>query len=252
MLPSRLPGKMPTLPLRLRRRPLASYTQAGCAFMFLIPHMLMGVLFPLSVLVHRYVRWYGTPIQVIVDGKDTHESSKSHSLSYSISYHYTIGEYYQDKVSVGAIDYSVIQRWQALPAHTTNLLSWRVTVTELEDGENYWVVAGFFVVWWTFIGAVLLPGPILRAKQRHLLRRGVPTAGTITGRQAVGGKQRRYFLMFCFHTSSGKRIQQKMRVSHYFYEIAQDGEQVTVIYKNDKPGQCLVYDYCEYEDRTWK
>lgn len=114
MLSGRTPQKIQAFPLRLRRRRLASYSQAGCIFMFLIPHMAFGVLFPLSIIVHHYVRWHGMPIVVIVD------------------------------VGIG----------------------------------------------------------------------------------------------------------QKVRLSRYNYEMAKEGDQVTVFYDPGHPGRCLVYDYCEYEYRT--
>jgi hypothetical protein len=197
---------------------------------------------------------FGTDVPGAVTGWRTSHSSKG-GTHYHLEYRYELG----DQIRSGSDDvgYSFYTHYRSSnernqPVTVRYYSVGSLTYDGLPAGGHLWTHVGFIAFWVAFCtfatGMFIYQSWITPRRRRLLYQEGEATAGTIVRKRARRSKSTTYYVTSRFDDPySGKPIETEMLVwKADDWELAKEGESVTVLYSKDNPRRNVVYEYGGY------
>jgi hypothetical protein len=239
--------QFPPPPRAVRRK-----VGTGCALMFprlfVLPHVIIGIVTLLAVPTRWYVYNHGTHVQATIH-KLERRTSKKGGVYYVVGFDYMLGgrRYSEEYESLSNAEGSrtrigdKIDGRAAAPLGYTEFLR-----TTLDIRSDLLALGAWSLVWNLFIGLFMYLLWVVPIRQRLLARGGLAAAGIITGRKETHGRGTTHTLFYTFHTEGGQLVQAKSDVSQGPYHAAREGAPVTVIYDPKKSTRSLPYEFSDF------
>jgi hypothetical protein len=239
----------PKFPVELRTPPprLVHRRQRYLGWLGLIPHTLIG-LGMLVFCIGEPILLFGTrgiPGRV-VDFK-TVTSSKG-AVSYHVTYLYSEdGQTVTDTSQVGHDEYAHLTRGDVLPVHAVNFFGHHFSELDRTPGDfarQRFFLWPFTLIWLGMISLFYL-APL---RSKHLVRDGEPILGKVTGKDLSHNKNTtNYRLAYTFTPMGGQAVATRMLVRRQFYDQANVGDEVVIVFDPNKPKRSVIYQYCDYQ-----
>jgi hypothetical protein len=119
---------------------------------------------------------------------------------------------------------------------------------EMQNGNSSSDLVSLGMLGLAWNGVLLLFVFVWIILPRHLIRRGEPVWGQITGKRVENRNSASYRIQYKFQTPDGETRDSLMYVARRFYDQAVVGAEVVVLYdlKRDGSFQSLIYGFCDY------
>lgn len=236
----------------------------GCFVLLIMPHTIVG-LFMLMGLIQSLIGLFLGPVvpATVVAHNTTHSSKGGTSYHLRLSYD-VYGDHEERDCTVGSDAYNRIEDGAAIEVKLMNRprllpgIQMAGAVPLFSPTAPLGAVAaqaGFTLFWDGIVGVFLYILLVLPWLYRSLVINGVPVEGRITGKKVQSGKSTTYYLLYEFTPlpsglptmDSLQPLRSKMTVRSQEYHRAQEGERVTVLYREGRPKLSVLYEYGDYE-----
>ena len=184
---------------------------------------------------------------------DTHESHGKHT-SYEAKFVYTAPDGQQ--TDEGSLEYKDFQALNAqlvrgpvsakvrfitfASFHIAGLPDYNEPLWKLLQAVFFLGLTGIFAML-SFYGGFVNP-----AREKALLREGVPVLGAVTDKKTIKAKSTIYRIHYAFNDAQGKPVERTVDLDKKLFEIVQIGEVVTVLLDPQRPKRSQVYELSNY------
>lgn len=242
-----LATQLPPPPRAVRRK-----VGTGCALMFprlfVMPHVIVGIVTLLAVPTRWYVYNHGTHVQATIH-KLERRTSKKGGVYYVAGFDYTLGgrPYSEEHESLTDAEGRRTRIGDKIDGRAAAPLGYAIFLrTSLDIRSDLLALGGWSLARNAFIGLFIYLFWVVPIRQRLLAKHGLAAAGVNTGRKETRGRGTTYTLFYAFQAPGGQRIQAKSNVSREGYQAAHEGAAVTVIYDPNKPTRSLPYEFSDF------
>ena len=250
-----------SIPPALQRRPrkVKRRRGTGCAVifprLFILPHIIIGIGLLTLVPVTLASVFFGQLHQGRVINKST--SSGKKGTYYQIRYEYEAGGRKRaDERPCSRAQYdqmgdvSAAQASQPIEVRTLNLLGHEYKETFL-PGESHWApirwIAWPALLWNAFLSVFLWILYVDPWRKKRLVRYGQPVVGRVFRKHVQHSRSETYYLDCAFdHPGIGPR-QVEISVQPHLYNLALEGEAVTMLCYPGHKRPVTVYEYGDFE-----
>lgn len=251
------PKRLPPPPRKVRKARGAGMRGMGCARVFILPHLLVGIGFLCYMLLTLGWALLGWDVQGSVMRK--WEDSDSDSTSYHVEYTFVVGDrVIRDTAQVGAEFYSKLPErfdidrpevrmpvrvFGAMGRYYTNLLSpkwgpWSTVGFAWMFGLFWNSIVGVFVIF-LYVYPVLI---------RWLIAHGAAVEGRILGKSVdSSGDSTTYRIEYVFSPDGKETVKGKYQIfTKEEYDAVKESSPVTVIYWPGKPKRNVPLEHSGY------
>jgi hypothetical protein len=238
----------PPPPRRVRRKSWDSGCTVAFLRLFVLPHMIIGVLLLLSVPQHFYVWHFGTSVTATVDRLDTRPGKKG-GTNYYLYFHYQLdGRRYDESDGTDADIYRSTHVGEQFPGVATAILGKSLFLSSAKSiGAETGVVLITALFWNGVVSIFAYLFWFVPLRQRWTVKYGEAAVGQIEGtstRRARNGLW--YYVTHRFTTPDNRTLTGKSRVSKDVYTSAVVGTPLIVLYNPRRPKWNLAYEYCDF------
>jgi hypothetical protein len=238
-----IPPVFPPPPRRVRRT-----VGSGCALalprLFVLPHMIIGVLLLLYAPVQLYVEKFGTPVVATIDNCETRLTRKGGRM-YVVHYHFTHrGTRYDDSPSIGESAFANLHVGDRIPGRTSPLLylasfqNQHFICSAWSDGPLIIPVL-IAIVWNGLLSVFVYRFWIVPFLDRELVRNGSVTTGKVTSFRSAGRGGRR--VTYSFQDARGKLFAGSQNVDSGL--TAQAGMPCSIFYMPTNSRRNIAYEF---------
>ena len=216
--------------------------------LFVMPHVIVGIVTLLAVPTRWYVYNHGTHVQATIHKLERRTSRKG-GVYYVAGFDYMLGDrpYNEEYESLSDGEGGRTRIGDKIDGRAAAPLGYAIFLrTSLDIRSDLLALGAWSLVWNAFIGLFTYFLWVVPIRQRLLAKRGPAAAGVITGRKETRGRGTTYTLFYVFHAEGGQPVQAKSNVSRGPYHAAYEGAPVTVIYDPNKPTRSLPYEFSDF------
>jgi len=240
-------AQFPSPPRVVRRK-----AGTGCALMFprlfMLPHVIVGIVTLLAVPTRWYVYHHGAHVQAIIHKLERRTSRKGGDF-YVVGWHYQFDgrEYSEEYESMAESEGSHANIGDQIDGRAAAILGHAMFLrTSLDIRDDVMRLGVWSLIWNCFMLAAVYVIWVVPIRWRLLAKNGLTSSGRITGRQERKGRGSTYTLFYTFETINGHTIEARSTVSHEGYRAAFEGAPVTVIYDPRRPKRSLPYEFSDF------
>jgi hypothetical protein len=218
----------------------------GCARLFMLPHMIIGIMLLLYAPVRLYVERFGTPAVATIDRHEMRTTSKGGNM-YLIYYHFfSDGRRCDEYRSVGESDFASLHDGDKVEGRTSPWLylsirfqnehfvgppAWSdgplIIEVLISIGWNAFFAVFFYIYWY------------LPFYQRRLVRMGSPAPGLVESIHQT--RRGRFKITYSFTTDEGASLVGSQSIEGRTW--ARAGTACIVFYDPKKPARSVVYEF---------
>ena len=210
-------------------------------------------------LLFRLLWWFaGTDIPGVVTGaKITHSTKRG--THYVLKYQYQVAG--QTKSGSGNVERAVYDRFQPLNQVDPGITLRYFAIGPLEHegicegtsfGNELGLLAFLALFWDALVGMMAHQLWVKPLQRRWLYQHGAATTGKLLSKRLRAGKSRSYYLKYEFKDAvMGRPFIVETKVwKRTDWELANEGQAVTVLYAPDNPKRSTVYEFGGYKVET--
>ena len=179
--------------------------------------------------------------------------SRGKHTSYYLVFTYTLPQgSYRDEENVSSSNYFTAQRQVPFATTVRYLHVWPFQIAGLPRYKDVWsklLETGIIILVVCTLATFYLWAICIRpARERHLVRVGIPVLGVITDKIVRRSKYTTYSVKYTYKDSSGTQRQRRMTVnSKSKWDAVNVAEVVTVLIHPANPKRSLVYELSKYK-----
>lgn len=216
--------------------------------LFVMPHVIIGVVTLLAVPTRWYVYHHGTHVQATIH-KLQRERSKKGGDYYSVAFDYTLDgrRYSEEYETLSLAEGAHTKIGDKLDGRAAAVLGHALFLRTARDIRGDVLALGACsLLWNALVWLAMYVIWIIPIRQRLLAKHGLAAPGAITRRKETRGRGTTYTLFDAFPIPDGQLVQAKSDVSQPGYFAACEGAPVTVIYDPNKPTRSLPYEFSDF------
>jgi hypothetical protein len=252
---SKTPTPLPDAPRRVRGK---AGLGVGCSRVLLLPHVVVGLSVLLMLALQVLWLFFAAEYPGVVTG--VKETQRKGVTNYHVTYRFNAGG--QEMTDRAKVELGDFERFKGLlggPEEARSVkvryfaLAGPLSQARLPAYESPWGLIGFLVVFalfwngimWVFLHSIWIK-PMLT---RRLYVTGDATTGRVVSKQTVrGGKSSTYRVSYTFKDPvTGEEVAGSVDTNWERFAAVQEGDEVTVLYRANKPSRNVPYELGGYE-----